>query len=84
MKSQNGGIIMVRSVYKDKVFMRTLLTLAIPIILQNLISFSVSMADSVMLGFVGQDEMASVTLANSAFFVINLIIFFRSIVICFF
>ena len=75
MKSQNGGIIMVRSVYKDKVFMRTLLTLAIPIILQNLISFSVSMADSVMLGFVGQDEMASVTLANSAFFVINLIIF---------
>lgn len=66
---------MVRSLFKDKVFMRTLFTLAIPIILQNLISFSVSMADSVMLGFVGQDEMAAVTLANSAFFVINLLIF---------
>ncbi|MBQ7086128.1 MAG: MATE family efflux transporter [Clostridia bacterium] len=66
---------MIKSLYKDKVFMRTLFTLAIPIILQNLISFSVSMADSVMLGFVGQDEMAAVTLANSAFFVINLLIF---------
>lgn len=66
---------MVKSLYKDKVFMRTLFTLAIPIILQNLISFSVSMADSVMLGFVGQDEMSAVTLANSAFFVINLLIF---------
>ena len=66
---------MVRSLFKDKVFIRTLFTLAIPIILQNLISFSVSMADSVMLGFVGQDEMAAVTLANSAFFVINLLIF---------
>lgn len=66
---------MLKKLFKDKVFIRALFTLAIPIMLQNLISFSVSMADSVMLGFVGKDEMSAATLANSAFFVMNLMIF---------
>ena len=66
---------MLKKITGDKVFYRSLLTLALPIIFQNLISFSVSMTDTVMLGFIGQEEMAAVTLANAAFFVISLLIF---------
>lgn len=56
-------------------FYKSLLLLAIPIILQNVISQSVAMTDTFMLGFVGQEEMSAVTLANSAFFVLSIIIF---------
>ena len=66
---------MFRKTFSDKVFLKTLTTLALPIVLQNLISFSVSMTDTVMLGFVGQGEMAAATLANAFFFVIGLMIF---------
>lgn len=66
---------LIKKTWQDKAFIRSLFTLALPIILQNLISFSVSMTDTVMLGFVGQEQMSAVTLANAAFFVINLMIF---------
>lgn len=66
---------MFRKTFSDKVFLKTLTTLALPIVLQNLISFSVSMTDTVMLGFVGQGEMAAATLANAFFFVVGLMIF---------
>ena len=66
---------MFRKTFSDKVFLKTLTTRALPIVLQNLISFSVSMTDTVMLGFVGQGEMAAATLANAFFFVVGLMIF---------
>jgi Na+-driven multidrug efflux pump len=38
---------------KDKSFYKTLVLLAIPIALQNLVTFSVGLADSVMVGSLG-------------------------------
>jgi len=46
------------------------LKLAIPIMIQNLISTLVGTADTVMLGFVGQTEMAASSLANQFIFVL--------------
>jgi len=46
------------------------LKLAIPIMIQNLIGTLVNTADTVMLGFVGQTEMAASSLANQYIFVL--------------
>lgn len=46
------------------------LKLAVPIMIQNLISTLVGTADTVMLGFVGQTEMSASSLANQYIFVL--------------
>ena len=54
-------------------FNKDLVRLAIPIILQNLVSTAVNSADVVMLGFVGQDSLAAGSLANQIMFILNLV-----------
>lgn len=51
------------------------LTLAIPLMVQNLISTLVGTADTIMLGYVGQTAMAASSLANQYTFVIFCIFF---------
>lgn len=51
------------------------LTLAVPIMIQNLISTLVGTADTIMLGYVGQTAMAASSLANQYTFVIFCIFF---------
>ena len=45
---------------KDRSFYRTLVTLAVPISLQNLVTFAVSFADNVMIGSLGDDAISGV------------------------
>ena len=45
---------------KDRSFYRSLVTLAVPISLQNLVTFSVSFADNVMIGSLGDDAISGV------------------------
>ena len=47
--------------------------LAVPFILQNLITTAVSSADVIMLGFVSQDALAAGSLANQIMFILNLV-----------
>ncbi len=56
-------------------FHRALFSLAIPIMLQNLINSSVNMIDTVMIGRLGTAEIAAVGLANNFFFLMNMILF---------
>ena len=49
---------------RDKKFYGQLLTIAVPIALQNLINFSVAMADTVMVGLLGEVPLATANLAN--------------------
>ena len=44
--------------------------LAVPIVLQNLINSGLSLADTFMVGVLGEAELAAVTLANNVFFVL--------------
>lgn len=64
------------AVTKDDDFVRTfnraLITLVIPIALQNLISATVISADTVMLGLISQSAMAAVSLAGQVTFVLTL------------
>lgn len=56
-------------------FYREVVTLATPIVLQNLITSSLNLVDTFMVGMLGEVPMAAVTLANVPLFVIQLFIF---------
>lgn len=48
------------------------LSIAVPIALLSLVSFSVNMADTVMLGQLGEVELSASALANQVFFIVSL------------
>ena len=56
-------------------FYRRLLSIALPIAGQSLISFSLTVMDTFFLGFVGGQEIAAVTLATAPFFIVTLMLF---------
>lgn len=55
-----------------KGFYHELSLLALPIILQNLLSSAIGSVDTLMLNFIGQTELAAVSLANQLLFVLTL------------
>lgn len=60
---------------KDKLFLKSMLSIAIPISLQNLITSSLNMVDTLMTSSLGQSSIAAVGLANQIFFFYILINF---------
>ena len=60
---------------KSKTFYKKMLIIAIPIALQNLITVGVSMADTVMLGALGEEALSASSLANQLFFVFTLVVY---------
>lgn len=65
----------IKELFSDKAFFRALFTIAVPIMLQNLINASVNMADTVMVGRLGTEEIAAVGLGNQVFFLYTMILF---------
>lgn len=59
----------------DKKFVKYVLLLALPVIIQQLLVNLLSIADTIMIGGLGEDAISSVTVANKFFFVFNLAIF---------
>ena len=59
----------------DRRFYKTLLIIALPIILQNGITNFVNLLDNIMVGQVGTEQMSGVAIANQLIFVFNLCIF---------
>lgn len=55
-------------------FYNVLFKLAIPIVIQNLITSSINMIDTVMIGKLGEVQIAAVGIANQYFFLFNLLI----------
>ena len=58
---------------KDKDFYRHLFIIALPIVIQNLITSSLNMLDTMMIGKVGELELASVGIANQYYFLYSLL-----------
>ena len=56
-------------------FYKQVAVLAAPIVMQNLITSALGMADTFMVGMLGEAPMAAVTLANIPLFVVQLFIF---------
>ena len=63
------------NIFKDKTFMKGMLAIAVPVAIQNLISSSVNMIDTLMISSLGQASIAAVGLANQVFFLYILITF---------
>lgn len=66
---------MRQNIINDKVFYKKLLSIALPITFQNLISSSLNMVDTLMIGRLGETEIASVAIPNQYFFLFVLILF---------
>ena len=61
--------------FGDKAFYKTLLAVAVPIMLQNGLTNLVSLLDNIMVGSVGTEQMTGVSIVNQILFVFNLCIF---------
>ena len=62
----------MKKILKDKVFITTMLTLALPITFQNFITSSLNLVDNLMVGRLGEEAIAAVGLANQYFFIFML------------
>lgn len=60
---------------RERGFYKRLFFLALPLILQNLITTSLGFVDTFMVGLLGNNELSAVTAANSPIFLIQVIIF---------
>lgn len=72
MSSQPYGFF--NSLIKDKKFKNNLLKLALPITIQNFLTSSLNMIDTVIIGRLGEKEIAAVGIANQYYFLFNLLI----------
>ncbi len=61
--------------FTDRDFYQQMLKLALPIIIQNFISSFLNMLDTVMVGRLGETEIAAVGIANQYFFFFNMFMF---------
>lgn len=59
----------------DKAFYRTVLTIAIPVMIQNGVTNLVNFLDNIMVGQIGTEQMSGVAIVNQLIFVFNLCIF---------
>ena len=60
---------------KDKYFYKTILDISLPIAFQNLLTFSVNLADTIMLGRLGEISLSSSSIANHLGFFFLVLIF---------
>ena len=56
-------------------FYRRVAALALPVVLQNLITTSLGFVDTFMVGLLGSEEMSAVTVANLPMFILQLVVF---------
>ena len=64
----------LKTMFRDREYFKTLIIIAIPIVLQNLIASSLNMLDTVMVGMLGEAEIASVGIENQVFLLFNVMI----------
>jgi len=59
----------------DKNFYKPMMVIALPVVIQNLISIGLNMIDSIMVGQLGVNPLAAVGIANRVYFVFSMICF---------
>ena len=68
-------MIKIKDFIGTKSFYKMTLSIAVPMMVQNLISNFVSLLDNVMVGSLGTEEMSGVSIVNQLFFVFTLALF---------
>lgn len=65
----------LKKFFGDKAFYKMTLSVAIPIMIQNIITNFVSLLDNLMVGALGTEQMSGVSIVNQLIFIFNLAIF---------
>lgn len=65
----------MRKLIGDKAFYKTVLGIAVPIMVQNGISNFVNMLDNIMIGRIGTEQMSGVSIVNQLLFILQLCLF---------
>ncbi len=65
----------MKELFKDRLFLKQVLVITLPFAFQNLISASLNMVDTIMIGRLGEAEIAAVGLSNQVFFLFHLLLF---------
>ena len=66
---------MFDSIVKDKIFYKKLFFIALPVIIQNVISIGLNMVDTVMVSELGENAITAVGLANRIYFIFSTMCF---------
>lgn len=66
---------MINIIKNNKEFYKTLFFISLPIILQNFITSSLSMVDTILVGRLGESQIAAVGQANQIMFLMTLLLF---------
>ncbi len=61
--------------FGDKKFYKNVMRIAVPIIIQNMITNFVGLLDNIMVGRIGTEQMTGVSIVNQLMFVFNLAVF---------
>lgn len=64
----------ITNIISDRKFYKTMLLIAVPVMIQNLVTSLLNMMDTIMVGKLGETEIASVGIANQYFFFFNMIL----------
>lgn len=65
----------LKSLFGDSKFYKSLLLIALPIVIQSFIASSLNLVDTIIVGRLGEAEIASVGIANQYFLLFNVLIF---------
>mgnify|MGYP001179137102 CR=1 FL=1 len=65
----------IKKLLSDGLFYKDLGVIAAPIIIQNFISTSLNMVDTIMIGMVGETQIAAVGIANQVFMILCMFLF---------
>lgn len=69
------GFELLKDMFKDKVYISKVFSIAFPIAVSILLNMIINFADTVMIGKLGENAIASVGLGNKVFFVFALLVF---------
>ncbi len=64
--------IFIKKYIGDKAFYRRLLSVMVPVLIQNVITNFVSLLDNIMVGTIGTESMSGVAIVKQLLFVFNL------------
>ena len=65
----------INNVSNNRDFLKKLIFIGIPVVFQNLISISLNLIDTLMIGMLGERELAAVGAANQVFFIFSIALF---------
>ena len=64
-----------RYMLRDRIFLSKAFRIALPVAMQGMLNTLVNLADTLMIGSLGESTIAAVGLANKVFFVFTLLVF---------